>query len=143
MVQYTSFSCLGRHRNETDCKHRHQYVKLAHAQIGMLFRSAVQQQDSATAEALCKEPSLRRYKELCSSNVRCMEGNPDITNARYDKHVYFVTAYHYHLTLLRFKDCWPWAGDWVRNYIFISDGVIQGDNMKRFCLRKAAEFECL
>ena len=35
------------------------------------------------------------------------------------------------------------AGGWVRNYVFISDGVIQGDNMKRFCLRKAAEFECL
>ena len=104
-----------------------------------MFRSAASLQDSVTEEPLCNEPRSRCNNELCSSNVTCMEGNPDITNARYDKHVYFDTVYHYHSTLLRFKDCWPWAGDWVRNYVFISDGVIQGDNMKRFCLTKGAE----
>ena len=73
----------------------YQYVKLAHVQISMLFPSAAQLQDSATAEPLCNEPSSRRYNELCSINVRCMEGNPDITNARYDKYVYLVTVYYY------------------------------------------------
>ena len=65
-----------------------------------------------------------------------MDGNPDITNARYDKHVYFKNTYIMSLYMTV-------AGDWVCDYVFISDGVIQGDNMKRFCLTKGADFECL